>query len=54
MSFTLSPEELAADCDRRGEFNQLGPALHLCVVKMTGRSQLSTNMVPKVDLLQTF
>lgn len=45
--FTLSPEEIAAVCDRRGALNRLGLALHLCVVKMAGRAELSTKMVPQ-------
>lgn len=49
--FTLSPEEVAAVCDRRGELNRLGLALHLCVVKMTGRAELSTNLVPQAVLV---
>ncbi|MCY3874540.1 MAG: DUF4158 domain-containing protein [Rhodobacteraceae bacterium] len=51
MFFTLGPEEIAAVCDRRGELNRLGLALHLCVVKMTGRAELSTKMVPQAVLV---
>ena len=49
--FTLGPEEIAAVCDRRGELNRLGLALHLCVVKMTGRAELSTKMGPQAVLV---
>ena len=49
--FTLSPAEIAAVCDRRGELNRLGLALHLCVVKMTGRAELSTKLVPQAVLV---
>lgn len=49
--FTLSPEEISAVCDRRGDLNRLGLALHLCVVKMTGRTELSTKLVPQTVLV---
>lgn len=49
--FTLAPEEIAAVCDRRGVLNRLGLALHLCVIKMTGRTELSTDMVPQTVLV---
>lgn len=49
--FTLSVDEITAICDRRGEPNRLGLALHLCVVKMTGRAALSTKLVPHVVLV---
>lgn len=49
--FTLAPEEIAAVCDRRGALNRLGLALHLCVVEMTGRADLSTKMVPQAVLI---
>ncbi len=49
--FTLSPEEIAAVYDRRGELTRLGLALHLCVVKMTGRAEHSTKMVPQAVLV---
>ena len=49
--FTLSPAEIAAVCDRRGELNRLGLALHLCVVKMTDRAELSTKLVPQAVLV---
>ena len=49
--FTLSPEEISAVCDRRGELNRLGLALHLCVMKMTGRAELSTKLVPQAVLV---
>jgi hypothetical protein len=44
--FTLSPDEVDVICDRRGDLNRLGLALHLCVVKMTGRAELSAKLVP--------
>jgi len=49
--FVLSPEEIVAVCNRRGDLNRLGLALHLCVVKMTGRAELSTKVVPQAVLV---
>ncbi|MGH1460261.1 MAG: DUF4158 domain-containing protein [Paracoccaceae bacterium] len=49
--FTLSSHEIAAVCDRRGDLKRLGLALHLCVVKMTGRAELSTKLVPQAVLV---
>ncbi|NVO56936.1 Tn3 family transposase [Rhodobacteraceae bacterium B1Z28] len=48
--FTLSPDEVGVICDRRGDLNRLGLALHLCIVKMTGRAELSAKLVPHVVL----
>ncbi|MES0827005.1 DUF4158 domain-containing protein [Ruegeria sp. SCP11] len=48
---TLSPEEISTVCDRRGRLNRLGLAPHLSVVKMTGRAELSTNLVPQAVLV---
>jgi|TARA_B110000091_G_C13531558_1_gene356626 hypothetical protein len=50
--FTLSPDEIAMICDRRGDLNRLGLALHLCVVKMTGRAEMSARLVPPPVLSQ--
>lgn len=44
--FTLSPDEIAKVCDRRGDLNRLGLAIHLSVVKMTGRAEMSARLVP--------
>jgi len=49
--FSLSSEEITSICERRGELNRLGLALHVCVVKMTGRAELSTELVPAPVLL---
>ena len=46
--FALSPDEVGVTCDRHGDLNRLGVALHLCVVKMTGRAELSAKLVPHV------
>lgn len=44
--FSLCDEEIALIGDRRGALNRLGLALHVCVVKMTGRAELSAGLVP--------
>lgn len=44
--FSLSDGETASINDRRGDLNRLGLAIHVCVVKMTGRAELSAELVP--------